>query len=81
MPLQDRNITYSQAVEDETNVIQQLKAVKQKTQFYDYLSQHEDNIRRLTSHHLGFGSSERCVIRFNVCIPVDDKITGRTVLI
>ena len=72
-------ITYSEAREDETNVLHKLKCWKQRVAFFDHLKTNWRLIEAVVDHHLGLSDKQTCVVSkpsdwlhgsFNLCIPV-----------
>lgn len=73
-------ITYSEAADQERNVIQELTYWRKKEDFINYLLQHTKEIEDIVSCYLRLQGNEKCNIlprefwihgSFNICIPVD----------
>ncbi|KAL2755358.1 hypothetical protein ACRALDRAFT_1076969 [Sodiomyces alcalophilus JCM 7366] len=78
LPLLAGAITFSEAVDDETDVLRKLSYPEKRLDFYQFLHTHASDIETIVSHHLGV-SRDTCRVpwvdewvhgSFNVCIPV-----------
>jgi hypothetical protein len=72
-------ITYSEAADQEHNVLQQLTYWQKREEFIDYLFQHTREIENIVSCYLRLKGTERCRLSpregwihgsFNICLPV-----------
>jgi len=72
-------ITYSEAVDQEHNVLQQLTYGQKREEFIVYLLQHTGEIEDIVSYYLRLKCTERCRLSpredwihgsFNICLPV-----------
>ena len=77
--LGNKEITLSEAKEQELNILHQLGYYEQQLQFSTYLRDREDWMKDIVAHHLGLRSSDACHVAeegswlhgsFNVCIPI-----------
>lgn len=82
LPLLKGSITYADAVDEDDNIIQQLRYPLATEQLYERLWDRRETICALTKHHVGLGQRDSCVVSpcsewlrgsFNVCIPVQVK--------
>lgn len=72
-------ITYSEAIDRDTNVLHQLGYPEEKDRFFLHLGQNRQQIKAIVAHHLGLKSPDVCHLHandaihgsFNVCIQVD----------
>lgn len=89
-----REITYSAAVEEDTNLLHELGYRDEKTRFFSHLHGHRLLIEKLVAHHLRLSSANACHVAdveewidgsFNVCVRVDinDEVrfAGKQVMI
>ena len=73
-----REFTYASAKEEEVNILHQLGYYDKQIDFFTYLGNHRDWIKKIIVHHLNLKSSDVHVSdvddwlhgSFNVCIPV-----------
>jgi hypothetical protein len=72
-------ITYSEAADEEHNVLQQLTYWQKREEFIHYLLQHTTEIESIVSCYLRLQGTERCRLSpydswihgsFNICLPV-----------
>ncbi|KAL4885175.1 hypothetical protein BJY04DRAFT_231781 [Aspergillus karnatakaensis] len=79
LPLLRRQITLSDALADDDNVLQELSYPEQRFEFYLYLYQQRTVIESIVSYHLNLNKNQTCRVgevkdwiagSFNVCIPV-----------
>ena len=78
LPLLTGDITLSEALADESDVLQQLAYPEQRLAFYGFLRAHAGEIESIVSHHLGVPRNscrapwvdEWIHGSFNVCIPI-----------
>ncbi|KAG2414306.1 hypothetical protein HFD88_003497 [Aspergillus terreus] len=77
--LRNKEITYSAAKEDESNILHRLGYHDKQTQFFAHLRERRDRMKVIAAHHLGLRSSNGCRVAdqedwmhgsFNVCIPI-----------
>ncbi|RFU30500.1 hypothetical protein B7463_g5814, partial [Scytalidium lignicola] len=93
MPVKRRlargEITYSEAKEEEVNVLHQLTFWNQRVKFYTYVNNRRDLIKALVVHHLGLRSPSACHVAeirewmqgsFNLCIPVTVEKSKRVLV-
>jgi hypothetical protein len=83
LPLLMGTISLEDALDDDDNVLPQLRYPGQKKEFWDYLLAHNADIETLVRYHLNIDWCHVCVMEtwksgsFNVCIPVLIPGTGR----
>ncbi|KAL5336617.1 hypothetical protein BJX70DRAFT_271919 [Aspergillus crustosus] len=79
LPLLRGSVTFSAALDDDDNVLQELAYPELRIQFCTYLLVHRAEIERIVSYHLGLSRKQECRIGevkewiaggFNICIPV-----------
>ncbi|RAH53124.1 hypothetical protein BO85DRAFT_166036 [Aspergillus piperis CBS 112811] len=74
-----QEITYSEAQDDQSNILHKLTFPSQRDQFLDHVYRHRSWIQTVVSHHLNLRSGDACRVSqpdewlhgsFNLCIPV-----------
>lgn len=78
LQLSDKQISYSDVKDDESNVLHKLAAWDRRCKFFNHLYRNQTVIHAITAHHLGL-NVQLCKVAepeewihgsFNVCIPV-----------
>ncbi len=78
-------ITYSAALDTDTNTIHEVQYDRTTRKFCDELWSEEPTIAALVRHHLGLGDQDACIVDppsrwirggFNICIPVQTESAG-----
>ncbi|KAE8397162.1 hypothetical protein BDV37DRAFT_289659 [Aspergillus pseudonomiae] len=80
LPLLHGQISFSTALADDDNVLQELSYPERRLEFYIYLYQNRTVIESIVSYHMNLNKKQTCRVgevkewiagSFNVCIPVD----------
>jgi hypothetical protein len=83
LPLLKGPVHFEDALDEDDNILAQLRYPQHKKEFFDYLMAHNADIENLVRCHLGIDQCHVCVMEiwksgsFNVCIPIHIPATGR----